>query len=34
MVRNGRAFVEEVFKGRETMGMRDVGVEGNDINIV
>ena len=26
----GRAFVEEVFQGRETM--RDVGVEGSDIN--
>ena len=28
----GRPFVEEVFQGRETMGMRDVGVEGSDIN--
>ena len=28
----GRAFVEEVFQGRETMGVRDVGVEGSDIN--
>ena len=23
----GRAFVEEVFQGRETMGVRDVGIE-------
>ena len=28
----GRAFVEEVFQGRETMGVRDVGIEGSDIN--
>ena len=28
----GRAFVEEVFQGRETMGVRDVDVEGSDIN--
>ena len=28
----GRAFVKEVFQGRETMGVRDVGVEGSDIN--
>ena len=28
----GRAFVEEVFQGREIMGMREVGVEGSDIN--
>ena len=28
----GRAFVEEVFQGREIMGVRDVGIEGNDIN--
>jgi hypothetical protein len=27
-----RAFVKEVFQGRETMGVRDVCVEGNDIN--
>ena len=28
----GRAFVKEVFQGIETMGVRDVGIEGNDIN--
>jgi hypothetical protein len=28
----GRAFVKEVFQGRETMGVGDVGVEGSDIN--
>ena len=28
----GRAFVEEVFQGRETMGVRDVSIEGGDIN--
>ena len=28
----GRAFVEEVFQGRETMGVRDVGIEGSNIN--
>ena len=28
----GRAFVEEVFQGRETMGVTDVGIEGSDIN--
>ena len=27
-----RAFVEELFQGRETMGVRDVGVERSDIN--
>ena len=32
MVRSGRAFVKEVFQGRETMGVRDVGIEGSDIN--
>ena len=25
-------FVEEVFQGTETMGVRDVGIEGSDIN--
>ena len=28
----GRAFVEEVFQGRETMGVRNVSIEGGDIN--
>jgi hypothetical protein len=28
----GRALVKEVFQGRETMGVRDVGVKGSDIN--
>ena len=28
----GRPFVEEVFQGRGTMGVWDVGVEGSDIN--
>ena len=28
----GRAFVKEVFQGRETMGVGDVGIEGSDIN--
>ena len=28
----GRAFVKEVFPGRATMGVRDVSVEGSDIN--
>ena len=28
----GRAFVMEVFQGRETMGMGDAGVQGSDIN--
>ena len=28
----GRAFVEEVFQGGETMGAREVGVERSDIN--
>jgi hypothetical protein len=28
----GRAFVKEVFKGRDTMGVGDVGIEGSDIN--
>ena len=28
----GREFVKEVFQGRETMGVRDVGIEGSDIN--
>ena len=28
----GRVFVKEVFKGRETMGVGNVGVEGSDIN--
>ena len=27
----GRAFVEDVFQGRETMGVGDVGVEGSEI---
>ena len=30
----GRTFVEEVFQGRETMGVRDVGIEGSDINSI
>ena len=28
----GRAFVKEVFQGRDTMGVGDVGIEGSDIN--
>ena len=28
----GRALIKEVFQGRETMGVGDVGVEGSDIN--
>ena len=28
----GRAFVEQVFQVRETMGVREVDVEGSDIN--
>jgi len=28
----GRAFVKEVFKGRDTMGVGDVVIEGSDIN--
>ena len=27
----GRAFVKEVFQGRETMGVGDVSIEGSDI---
>ena len=27
-----RASVQEVFQGRETMGVKDVSVEGGDIN--
>ena len=32
MVRSRKVFVKEVFQGRETMGVGDVGVEGSDIN--
>ena len=28
----GRPFDKEVFQGRETMGVGDVGIEGSDIN--
>jgi hypothetical protein len=28
----GRAFIEEVLLGRVTMGVKDIGVEGSDIN--
>ena len=28
----GRAFVKEVFKGRDSMGVGDVGIVGSDIN--
>ena len=28
----GRALVQEIFQGREAMGMGDVGVQGGDIN--
>ena len=28
----GRALVQEMFQGREAMGMGDVGVQGKDIN--
>ena len=28
----GRAFVKEVFQGRETIRVGEVGVEGSDIN--
>ena len=28
----GRTLVKEVFQGRETMGVGNVGIEGSDIN--